>query len=42
MRDGSIRDTVVYSILQHEWPTVKNNLLGKLSLNASAGYRIPE
>jgi len=31
MRDGSIRDTVVYSILQHEWPSVKNNLLSKLS-----------
>jgi N-acetyltransferase len=33
MRDGSIRDTVVYSILQHEWPSVKNNLLDKLSSN---------
>jgi RimJ/RimL family protein N-acetyltransferase len=33
MRDGSIRDTVVYSILQHEWPAVKNNLLDKLSSN---------
>lgn len=33
MRDGSIRDTVVYSILQHEWPSVKNNLLSKLSSN---------
>ena len=30
MRDGSIRDTVVYSILQHEWPAVKNNLTSKL------------
>ena len=30
MRDGSIRDTVVYSILQHEWPAVKNNLTNKL------------
>jgi RimJ/RimL family protein N-acetyltransferase len=33
MRDGSIRDTVVYSILRHEWPAVKNNLLNKLSVN---------
>jgi RimJ/RimL family protein N-acetyltransferase len=33
MRDGSIRDTVVYSILQHEWPSVKNNLLNRLSSN---------
>jgi N-acetyltransferase len=33
MRDGSIRDTVVYSILQHEWPAVKNNLMNKLALS---------
>lgn len=33
MPDGSIRDTVVYSILQHEWPAVKNNLLSRLSAN---------
>jgi RimJ/RimL family protein N-acetyltransferase len=33
MRDGSVRDTVVYSILQHEWPAVKNNLLSKLLLS---------
>ncbi|MBA4143527.1 MAG: GNAT family N-acetyltransferase [Nitrosospira sp.] len=32
MRDGSIRDTVVYSILRHEWPAVKTSLLSKLSL----------
>ena len=31
MQDGSIRDTVVYSILQHEWPAVKNNLLSRLA-----------
>ncbi|MCF2858341.1 GNAT family N-acetyltransferase [Pseudoalteromonas sp. SMS1] len=31
MRDGSIRDTAVYSILAHEWPTVKNHLLAKLA-----------
>lgn len=30
MRDGSVRDTVVYSILKHEWPAVKNNLVSKL------------
>jgi RimJ/RimL family protein N-acetyltransferase len=40
MRDGSIRDTVVYSILQHEWPSVKNNLLSKLSSNQ--GNPVPE
>ncbi|WP_107692254.1 GNAT family N-acetyltransferase [Nitrosospira sp. Nsp2] len=30
MRDGSIRDTVIYSILGHEWPAVKSNLTSKL------------
>ncbi|SEL44471.1 GNAT family N-acetyltransferase [Nitrosovibrio tenuis] len=39
MRDGSIRDTVVYSILQHEWPSVKNNLLSKLLLNGDGTHR---
>jgi N-acetyltransferase len=33
MRDGSVRDTVIYSILQHEWPSVKNNLTSKLSFH---------
>ena len=31
MKDGSLRDTVVYSIIASEWPAVKNNLLHKLS-----------
>jgi len=26
MSDGRIRDTVVYSILEHEWQGVKKNL----------------
>jgi N-acetyltransferase len=39
MPDGSIRDTVVYSILRHEWPSVKNNLLSRLSAN---GHGTPE
>ena len=30
MRDGSIRDTVVYSILSSEWSSVKNGLLSTL------------
>ena len=29
--DGSIRDTVVYSIVASEWPAVKNNLLSRLA-----------
>lgn len=28
--DGYIRDTVIYSILKEEWPTVRTNLLNKL------------
>ena len=28
--DGSLRDTVVYSILPHEWPAVRNSLTGML------------
>lgn len=31
MRDGSLRDTVVYSIISSEWPAVKINLESKLS-----------
>ena len=29
-RDGSIRDTVMYSVLEHEWPDVKKHLLFRL------------
>ena len=28
--DGSRRDTVVYSILDHEWPAARNNLRYRL------------
>ena len=31
MKDGSYRDTVVYSIIASEWPAVKSNLLSKFS-----------
>lgn len=31
LKDGSIRDTVVYSIIASEWPAVKNNLQAKLA-----------
>jgi RimJ/RimL family protein N-acetyltransferase len=30
LKDGSVRDTVVYSIIANEWPAVKNNLQAKL------------
>ncbi|MFL6572977.1 MAG: GNAT family N-acetyltransferase, partial [Burkholderiales bacterium] len=29
-RDGSVRDTVMYSVLLHEWPDVKKHLLFRL------------
>ena len=31
LKDGTIRDTVVYSIINSEWPAVKNNLQSKFS-----------
>ena len=31
LKDGSLRDTVVYSIIASEWPAVKNNLQAKLA-----------
>ena len=30
-RDGTVRDTVIYSVLSHEWPDVKRHLQLKLS-----------
>jgi RimJ/RimL family protein N-acetyltransferase len=36
LKDGSIRDTVVYSIIASEWPAVKNNLQAKLARFRSA------
>ncbi|MGE3844012.1 MAG: GNAT family N-acetyltransferase [Vicinamibacterales bacterium] len=35
-RDGSVRDTVMYSILVQEWPDVKKHLLHRLARHASA------
>jgi RimJ/RimL family protein N-acetyltransferase len=34
LRDGSRRDTVVYSILDIEWPAVRNNLRYRLERNS--------
>ncbi len=36
MPDGSLRDTVVYSILAHEWASVKRGLLERLARHAGA------
>ena len=35
-RDGTVRDSVMYSILAAEWPDVKNHLAGRLSRHAGA------
>ena len=32
-RDGSARDSVMYSVLVHEWPDVKRHLLLRLARN---------
>jgi RimJ/RimL family protein N-acetyltransferase len=34
-RDGTVRDTVIYSVLAHEWPDVRRHL--GLKLNRTAG-----
>jgi hypothetical protein len=31
MEDGSLRDTVVFSIIASEWPTVRRHLQHKLN-----------
>lgn len=31
MPDGTLRDTAVYSVLQHEWPAVRNELRHRLA-----------
>jgi RimJ/RimL family protein N-acetyltransferase len=34
-RDGTVRDTVMYSILRAEWPDVRRHLLARLARHAS-------
>jgi RimJ/RimL family protein N-acetyltransferase len=29
--DGALRDTVVFSVLEHEWPMVRNGLEARLA-----------
>jgi Acetyltransferases, including N-acetylases of ribosomal proteins len=36
LADGTLRDTVVFSIIESEWPTVKSALLHKLRLRSGA------
>jgi|GEM_PF-4888812 len=31
MRDGRVRDSVMYSIIREEWPQVKQRLMAKLN-----------
>jgi N-acetyltransferase len=35
-RDGTVRDTVMYSMMLNDWPKVKDTLLARLSTNAAA------
>lgn len=35
--DGSVRDTVAFSIIESEWPAVKRNLLHKLHNHGASG-----
>ncbi|MFI2566756.1 GNAT family N-acetyltransferase [Paenarthrobacter sp. NPDC018779] len=37
--DGALRDTVVFSILEHEWPAVRNGLWFRLSKYTAAAPR---
>lgn len=41
MPDGHLRDTVVYSILDSEWPAVRANLQAKLAHGAGRGAARP-
>lgn len=38
-RDGSVRDTVVFSIRDHEWPAVQSHLREKLSRGRDHGLK---
>jgi N-acetyltransferase len=38
-RDGSVRDTVMYSILAAEWPDVKRHLESRLARHGAGGQR---
>lgn len=34
LKDGTVRDTVIYSIIDNEWPTVKKNLFHRMERHA--------
>ena len=38
-RDGTVRDTVMYSILAHEWPDVRRHLDLRLARHGAEGGR---
>jgi RimJ/RimL family protein N-acetyltransferase len=40
-RNGTLRDTVVYSIIESEWPTIRAHLQWQLDRRASAGALAP-
>ena len=41
-RDGSARDSVMYSVLKHEWPDVKRHLLLRLARDGDGGRQMAE
>jgi RimJ/RimL family protein N-acetyltransferase len=38
-RDGTVRDSVMYSVLRHEWPDVKRHLTARLVRRSQPGSR---
>lgn len=40
-KDGTARDTVMYSILRHEWPDVRRHLTRRLARHADEARRAP-
>jgi RimJ/RimL family protein N-acetyltransferase len=37
-RDGTARDSVMFSVLRHEWPDVRRHLAGRLQRHREAQY----
>jgi hypothetical protein len=38
MPDGTLRDTVVYSITNSEWPAIRNELRRRMAVGRAASY----
>jgi N-acetyltransferase len=42
MRDGRVRDSVLYSIIQSEWPRVRSDLEAKIAAHGALGGAVPQ